>query len=140
MLRKTGRPVLPLPCPQHSGTACCIYEDRPEVCAEYRCWLLRDVDSTKVSFEDAVRSIARLKELAATIQTALDLDVRGQPLFDAAVAFFEANDTLDARRRHGAVLLDMAEFLQIAKRRFGIQTDAQISHEKELRIAREGRT
>jgi hypothetical protein len=101
---------------------------------------LRDVDSEAVSFEDAVRSIARLKEIAATIQTALDFDVRGQPLFDAAVAFFEANDTLDARRRHGAVLLDMAEFLQIAKRRFGIQTDVQISHEKELRIAREGRT
>ncbi len=123
VLRKTSSCVLPLPCPQHTGTACSIYEDRPEACAEFRCWLLRDVGSTLIGFDDALATIARLKVLATTIQAALGLDVRGQALFDAAAAFFDENDTLEARREHAALFLDMAEFLQIARRRFGIETD-----------------
>ena len=123
VLQKAGRSVLPMPCPQHSGTACRIYEDRPQACADFRCWLLRDVESEMIDFNDAVAIIARLKVLAETIQGAFSLDVRGQALFDAAAAFFEKNNTLEARREHAELFLDMAEFLQIARRRFGIQTD-----------------
>lgn len=123
VVRKSDTCVLLLPCPQHSGTSCNVYEDRPEVCAEFRCWLLRDVESERIDFNDAVAIIARLKVLIATIQGAFSLDVRGQALFDAAAGFFEKNNTLEARREHAELFLDMAEFLQIARRRFGVQTD-----------------
>jgi len=70
----------------------------------------------------AVGKIERMKSLAEAIALALETGARGQALFDAAVTFFDRFDTPEGRQQHAAVLMDMAEFLAIARNDFGVQS------------------
>jgi hypothetical protein len=120
VIERRGRPSIGLPCAAHSGTACTIYDARPANCAAYRCDLLRAFDGGALSLSVALEKIARLRELVSKLQGALSAQDRGLALFEAAQAFFDAHTAASARREHADVLLDMAEFLHICRRDFGV--------------------
>jgi len=54
-----------LPCPQLDGTCCTIYETRPVVCRAFRCALLVELDTGKVTLDAARAAVVTAKELLA---------------------------------------------------------------------------
>lgn len=67
-IRPTERPLFALPCPRLAGTACSIYEQRPRVCARYKCQLLQDVESGEASSARALETVAEAHRLLAEVR------------------------------------------------------------------------
>jgi hypothetical protein len=59
------------PCPAHVGGICAIYDERPEVCRDFRCSLLTAVDSGDIDVAAARSVIARAVELRDTARPGL---------------------------------------------------------------------
>lgn len=114
------REVLDLPCSQHTGTACGIYEARPASCAEYRCGVLQDANDCVISEHTAISRVVEMKALATRIRAALPPETADQVLFEAAEALFAGEAGAAWRRQHAALLLDMAVFLRRCKQEFGV--------------------
>jgi uncharacterized protein len=110
VVEQDGNRIFRQPCPHFSCGACRVYQDRPPVCARYRCALLKSVDAGQISEEDA----------RERIETALNLvsAVRGAALeaitpADRSQLARELNAKLanlagDERSRTARLLLDLA--------------------------------
>jgi hypothetical protein len=75
-LRRRSLPVVPspaggerlaLPASCHARGRCTIYEERPRICAEYRCDQLRGLEDGSIALDDALERVARAKALAARL-------------------------------------------------------------------------
>jgi len=63
---------LHLPCTFLSGTACTIYErGRPEICGEYLCKLVREVENGKTTLDEAKQITAQARQLLDDTNQAL---------------------------------------------------------------------
>jgi Fe-S-cluster containining protein len=118
-----------LPCAAFRGGCCSIYENRPAVCREYRCSLLRRHEAGEVSFEEARSVIERTKVLRDEVRSALEAalePVRPQwltGLYRLLMARFDAAaDPAAARRENAALLLDFASLRIVLAREFESET------------------
>ena len=59
------------PCVLLHGTSCSAYPERPKVCHEFRCKLLRRTDSGQLPIDLALKSVARARALRAEVESAL---------------------------------------------------------------------
>jgi len=60
-------PGFPLPCPLHREGRCTVYMERPGVCRDYKCKLLRRFLSGEVAWDECMRLIDLAKELVLRI-------------------------------------------------------------------------
>jgi hypothetical protein len=60
------------PCTMLEGTRCTIYEQRPGVCAGYRCTLLKRFDAGEIAIGDALLLVEQARGLLETVQNELD--------------------------------------------------------------------
>jgi Fe-S-cluster containining protein len=118
-----GRKVIKLGCTRYTGTGCGIYEDRPKVCALYRCRLLNDVDDGTVTRDEASMKIARLKALAQKLKAWLPVGTADESLFHASKGLGEGDADVAWRHENADVVMDMALFLRLSHRDFGVGDD-----------------
>lgn len=59
-----GGRYLPQPCRALQGGACACYEARPRACREYRCVLVTACMEGEVSLREALRTVARARDVA----------------------------------------------------------------------------
>jgi uncharacterized protein len=64
---KKGQPFIPQPCQAHDGTACTIYENRPQRCRLFQCRQLKQVEAGELSVKQAQETIARTRHLADVV-------------------------------------------------------------------------
>ena len=69
-----------------------------------------------------------MKALAQSIRQALPRETMSQALFTAAEALFDDEDARDAEwsRTHAGTLMDMATFLRLSRRDFGIREGGEV--------------
>ncbi len=60
-----------LRCPAHGAGGCSIYEERPDICAQFRCKLLRRLEAGTIDLDDARVVVARVRALAERLDAAL---------------------------------------------------------------------
>jgi uncharacterized protein len=113
------------PCSAFGGRCCSVYQDRPSVCRQYRCLLLRRLEAGEVSPGDARALIARTLSMRDRVRTGLAdyLGTEGREPLDAlyrlAMARFEAEpDPAAARRERSDLLLTVAALRVILTREF----------------------
>lgn len=99
-----------LPCRFESCGRCTIYNDRFTICHEFKCALLRQVDSGEVSAATACATVAQAKLLVEKVQS---LDVGAEYYVDRlqlrrSLADEIRNQTGEARHQMGQRLLAMA--------------------------------
>jgi len=68
VLDEATPPRFSLPCPRLVGTTCGIYRDRPRVCGNYRCALLKEVENDGVELAEARSRILVARKLAARVK------------------------------------------------------------------------
>ncbi len=66
-----GKPGFAQPCRQLCGTSCSIYMDRPKVCRDYRCVMLKRIAKGEVAVTDATRHVAEVRAAAANLKSEL---------------------------------------------------------------------
>lgn len=69
--RRNGQPAIRLGCQALRGTACSIYERRPQACRAYFCQLAFRVRDGLVTWEQAQEVIARTQAVLAQIEAEL---------------------------------------------------------------------
>ena len=113
------------PCPAFGGGRCSIYEDRPTVCRNYRCLLLRRHEAGEVSRDDAAALIARTTVLRDRVRTSLTtyVDTRELLSLDGLYRLMLARldgmpDPAAARREHAELFLEVVALRVILAREF----------------------
>ena len=114
-----------LPCPAFRGGCCSIYETRPSICSEYRCFLLRRYEAGEVSFEEARATITKTMALRDRVRPALTAFAEPQAtqalsgLYRLMMAKFDAMpDPAASRRDMADLLLDIAALRVVLAREF----------------------
>ena len=104
-----------LPCAAHTADMKCgIHAERPEVCAEYFCEVVRAVEAGKMSFEEAEALIVRLKEAFRSLRGKIPGDGNlGEDITRFVV------ESPEWRRAHADLLLDIAFLFQLVHRFVG---------------------
>jgi Fe-S-cluster containining protein len=107
------------PCPAHlSDGRCSIYEKRPHVCAQYQCRVLKRFGAGELGYQESLDKIHRLKRLSASIRARLSDDAVGfAQLF--RLVWEQSDGSLDWRRRHADLLIDLVVYLRICEEDFG---------------------
>ncbi len=67
-LMKAEATYFQLPCTKLHCTTCSIYERRPEVCRSFRCSLLRAIERSELTIEEAQAHVARARELREAVR------------------------------------------------------------------------
>jgi len=67
----TEKPLFALPCPRLEGTVCGVYEERPRVCARYKCQLLQDFEAGTTPMAEARATVAEAQAIVTKLQAAL---------------------------------------------------------------------
>jgi Fe-S-cluster containining protein len=113
------------PCPAFGVGCCSIYRDRPSVCREYRCLLLRRHEAGEVSTDEALALIARTTELRDRVSAGLKAlvdpkeSVALDGLYRLMLAKFDAEpDPAAVRREHSDLLLTVVALRVILAREF----------------------
>ncbi len=109
-----------LACPHHRERRCTVYAERFEVCHGYRCRLLRAVEGGEVELGEAERVVGHAQRLVASLRARLPPELEREALFAGAVRLIEESDAA-WRRDHAELLLDLAELVTVARRRFGVR-------------------
>jgi len=71
-INKAHPEALPHPCGAYNGHCCNIYLDRPKVCREYQCKLLKEVISSDTQLNDALEIVDITKQQGLWIRNALN--------------------------------------------------------------------
>ncbi|MCE7992693.1 MAG: YkgJ family cysteine cluster protein [Roseivirga sp.] len=71
LLEAGGKRVLKQPCAAHINNTCTIYSQRPSICSDYECKLLKEYMDGEVSVYNAHEAIDRLKSLKREIEMLL---------------------------------------------------------------------
>ena len=115
IIEQDGTPAIALPCPAHRGDHCSVYAERPQICAAYRCKLLRRHQAGEVGRAEALARIAEARRIVAGLRAMVGVEegnAAGTPLWDGVKAHAESDspiaDTAEWRRKHQALLLEAA--------------------------------
>lgn len=100
-----------LPCSLHGAEGCTIYEDRPNTCASYSCFLLDAVQGGRLRLPRALRAVGELRATITTLEAALP---PGDSLWERAAVARSAPPPRDPRERagHAAMLRGLDELEQ----------------------------
>ena len=102
------------PCAALDHRVCTIYDDRPTVCRNYRCKLLKAVESGSTTVEDARTIIATTIELRDRVRPAIEAVVRSEmplalpTLYPMLETRFAMDDEPTDRTARVNLLLDVA--------------------------------
>ena len=112
--------VMELGCTCLQGTRCGIYEDRPRLCAEYRCKLLRNVEKGKVGLDDARGRVERVRNKVAELRTMLPPELADRRVRDAVLEHERGatNSPAEWRRDNAEMLLLLGELTILCRRDF----------------------
>ena len=113
------------PCPALTDRCCTIYADRPSVCANHRCKLLRELDAGATSLDAALAAVTETLRLRdAVVPRLMDrLEIRGPAGFlDLTERLHHAHeasaDPNQARIADGELRMDVAMLAFALQRRF----------------------
>jgi len=113
------------PCSVFGGGCCSVYADRPAVCRDYRCLLLRRYEAGEATYDDARALIGRTIALRDRVRAGLDQLVSPdapealQGLYRLMTAKLEGlPDPAAARRERSGLLLDVAALRVLLSREF----------------------
>lgn len=67
----TEQPMFALPCPRLNGTVCGVYNERPNVCGNYKCQLLQDFEAGATPMAEAVSKVDEVRRLVRELLAAL---------------------------------------------------------------------
>lgn len=73
LLEAEGKRILRQPCAAHINNSCSIYANRPSICSDYECKLLREYASGEVNEHEAHEAIDTLKSLRGEIDKLLKI-------------------------------------------------------------------
>lgn len=121
IISRKRAPHYELPCPRLEGNACTVYAERPSCCRTYTCRLLDDHQAGIVSRERAVAVIERVRELAAAIRGGIAGVPPEEALLDSILSLDSARGAVEWRRGRVALLLDVGEYVILARRHFGVR-------------------
>ena len=120
----TGK-SLPQPCAAFQRNLCVIYPSRPSVCQKFRCKLLKQYTSGKVSFDAALSVIGKTKSIKmaylSAISEVIPADSYAAPsaLFRQFKSSFQDEfDSRDFKRAHSKILLLYARLRYELKDKF----------------------
>jgi len=118
-----GRARFRLPCPLLDEKRCSIYEfQRPRVCGNYRCELLKKYLSAEVSLESALETINRLQGLLQEVQALLPDRLTGEDLRPASANDFDSlMDSQEQRLAHPELVLAWSKFNWYVRKHFDKQ-------------------
>ncbi|GAB5522794.1 MAG: hypothetical protein Roseis2KO_06660 [Roseivirga sp.] len=71
LMEAEGKRVLKQPCAAHINNTCTIYADRPSVCSDYQCKLLKESVDGEIDVSDAHKAIETLQLLKIEIERLL---------------------------------------------------------------------
>lgn len=113
------------PCAVFCAGRCSVYPNRPTVCRDYRCLLLRRHEAGEMSRDDALALIERTTALRDRVRPGLvawvqpDAPQALEGLYRLAIAKFESlPDPAAARREQSELLLDVAALRVLLLREF----------------------
>jgi Putative zinc- or iron-chelating domain len=112
------------PCPASHACSCTIYQDRPTVCREYRCALLKSVDDGHISADTARQLIADTiilrDRLAIEVRgfTGIDSKISLPKLFDEMVAILNEMEPKARQKVNPKLLLDVGTLRIVLSKRF----------------------
>jgi Fe-S-cluster containining protein len=114
-----------LPCPAFKGGCCSIYQTRPSICSEYRCFLLRRYEAGEISFEEAqalIRKTMAQRDRVRPALTAIAEPKSSEALSGLYRLLFAKLDAMpdpaQARRDNAELLLDIAALRVLLSREF----------------------
>jgi hypothetical protein len=67
-IRTSDRPGFALPCPLLEDSVCTVYGNRPRVCGNYKCRLLRDLEAGSVTLDLAIGKVRTAKALVRQVE------------------------------------------------------------------------
>lgn len=114
VVEREGRITGCQPCAALTRQGCSIYQQRPAVCATYRCDLLVRLESGAVSTADALRTVAE----AVRLQSALQLEM-AQLGKSGRTQMRERVASADGRAEFAPILIKQAALEVLFRRAFG---------------------
>jgi hypothetical protein len=85
--------------------------------------LLERSEAGELGSSEALRHIARVKELSRSLRSEWLEGDDATSFVDACRHLIAATRTPDERREHADTLMDLAELVQIARKQFGVGTE-----------------
>ncbi len=109
-----------LPCPCFKDNQCSVYPNRPGVCGDYQCDVLRNYLHGGMSFSEASELVNQVKQLLTAIYQHLGGAEPGQRIWQQIRDFFEKNpEKLESdicRRSNARFLLDIKVLAILCKK------------------------
>ncbi|WND03765.1 YkgJ family cysteine cluster protein [Temperatibacter marinus] len=78
-INQEGERQFEQPCPKLKEGCCTIYQDRPQGCKVYNCYLINGIKEGEISPEDALQTVFKVKEEAAWFFETLEDIFEEQP-------------------------------------------------------------
>ena len=110
----------PLPCRHYCQAQCTVYDQRPPVCRNYRCALLRNVERGALSSSQAQARVAQVRAAQAHLHTLLP----AQPSSAINVAAVRkqyaalSRETPEQRRSNAALLMACMHYIALIEMHF----------------------
>lgn len=111
-----------LPCPHHQNDRCSVYPDRPKVCGDYQCDLLKRYREGTISLDEALDVVKRATGLRTRIHDYMGAADPSKRIWDE-IAEFSAQKAQETgpenfHGTHAAFLVDAGHLLAICGRHF----------------------
>jgi uncharacterized protein len=121
-------PALALPCAGRRDDGCTIYADRPSVCADYRCKLLKDCLEGRIELHRAIEVVAETKSALAYAECHLAGEDPRRTIWDKAEhhARKHGANPESYRRAHTELVQNLAAVKALCRRFFRDAFDDQL--------------
>lgn len=122
------------PCTAHINNTCSIYSERPAICRAYKCKLLKEYEGDRVDENQALETIAKLKEARKEVDLLLQKTAAGNKNWGlhARVMALEKEALLkmtlaEYRKKHGVLLIKYRLLQELLTLRFGVSFEKKRS-------------
>lgn len=120
---KNGRQIFSLPCPKYDNK-CTVYPERPSVCENHQCELLKSVKDKRITLEKAKHISDEMKKLCTSLEKELDNLVPNKDTHCLRTRFkplFASGDT--AKKNNPHIFLNYAAYVVLKNRYFYHETN-----------------
>jgi hypothetical protein len=120
-------PAIALPCAGRRDNGCTIYADRPSVCADYQCKLLKDCIEGRIAIDNAIAIVTEIKTALAYAECHLAGEDPRRTIWERAErhARKRAADPESYRRDNAELAENLAAIKALCKRHFRSTSDDQ---------------